>query len=139
MHPAVDERVRRPVGVAVVLLHQIRKKDLIIRGGLNIVPSEIEQVIFAHDAVLEAAVVGIPDVEWGESILAVVALKEGKAVDPAALAEWCRTKGLQSLLVPFRFGFVDSLPQNLVGKIDKRALWETHGEPPRRSEAPPRR
>lgn len=110
-----------------------RKKDLIIRGGQNIVPSEIEQVIFAHDAVLEAAVVGIPDAEWGESILAVVALKEGKAADPAVLAEWCRASGLRSLLVPSRFEFVDSLPQNLVGKVDKRALREAHASAEARS------
>jgi acyl-CoA synthetase (AMP-forming)/AMP-acid ligase II len=105
-----------------------RKKDLIIRGGQNIVPSEIEQVIFAHDAVLEAAVLGIPDIEWGESILAVVALKEGRKLEPTALAEWCRASGLQSLLVPSRFEFVESLPQNLVGKIDKRALRKSLGE-----------
>jgi fatty-acyl-CoA synthase len=99
-----------------------RKKDLIIRGGRNIVPSEIEDVLFSHDAVLEAAVVGIPDVEWGESLLAVLALKEGRTVEPEALATWCKERGLPTLLIPSRFEFVDALPQNLVGKVDKRAL-----------------
>jgi len=102
-----------------------RKKDVIIRGGHNIMPSEIENVIFAHDDVLEAAVIGVPDEEWGERILAVVALKAGREVRPAALDDWCKSSGLQSIKLPSSFEFVDALPKNLVGKIDKRALRDT--------------
>jgi acyl-CoA synthetase (AMP-forming)/AMP-acid ligase II len=99
-----------------------RKKDLIIRGGFNIVPSEIENVLYAHPAVLEAAVVGVPDAEWGEALLAVVALKEGSSADAAELGAWCRQQGLPSIKIPERVEFLPALPKNAVGKIAKREL-----------------
>jgi acyl-CoA synthetase (AMP-forming)/AMP-acid ligase II len=99
-----------------------RKKDLIIRGGFNIVPSEIENVLYGHPAVLEAAVVGVPDAEWGEALLAVVALKAGGRVGEDELAEWCRGSGLPTIKVPQRVEVMDSLPKNAVGKIAKREL-----------------
>ncbi|QJY49632.1 class I adenylate-forming enzyme family protein [Pseudonocardia broussonetiae] len=108
-----------------------RKKDLIIRGGYNITPSEIENVLYSHPAVLEAAVVGLPDREWGESVLAAVALRGGASVDEAALQEHCRAAGLPTIKVPERVITLDSLPKNAVGKIAKRAVVEiatTSGE-----------
>ena len=97
-------------------------KDLIIRGGFNIVPSEIENVLYAHPAVLEAAVVGLPDPEWGEAVAGFVALKEGPAVDGEALRAWCSEQGLPSIKVPARIEVLDSLPKNAVGKLAKRDL-----------------
>ena len=99
-----------------------RIKNLIIRGGLNIAPTEIENVLYRHPAVLEAAVVGIPDPEWGEAILAVVALKEGAEAGPEELRLHCRTSELTSIKVPERVEIVDSLPKNAVGKIAKNEI-----------------
>ena len=99
-----------------------RIKNLIIRGGLNIAPTEIENVLYRHEAVLEASVVGIPDEEWGEAILAVVALKEGATVDPEDLRTHCRQSELTSIKIPERVELMDSLPKNAVGKIAKNEI-----------------
>lgn len=99
-----------------------RKKDLIIRGGLNIAPTEIENILYAHDAVLESAVFGIPDEEWGEAIAAVVTLKEGREATADELTAWCREAGLPSIKLPGAWEFMDALPKNAVGKIAKREL-----------------
>ncbi|HEY1967288.1 MAG TPA: AMP-binding protein, partial [Pseudonocardia sp.] len=101
-----------------------RKKDLIIRGGYNITPSEIERVIYTHPAVLEAAVVGLPDSEWGESVCAAVALRAGTGLAPDELRAHCRAAGLPSIKVPERVLTMDALPKNAVGKIAKRELVE---------------
>ncbi len=109
-----------------------RKKDLIIRGGFNVVPSEIENVLYGHPAVLEAAVVGVPDAEWGEAVLAVVALKAGGSVEANELADWCRDAGLPTIKVPERVEVMDALPKNSVGKIAKRELRERRWDGSRR-------
>lgn len=96
-----------------------RIKNLIIRGGLNIAPTEIENVLYRHDAVLEASVVGVPNPEWGESIVAVVALKEGMELDPEELRTHCRNSELTSIKIPERIELMDALPKNAVGKIAK--------------------
>ncbi|MGQ0624630.1 MAG: AMP-binding protein [Sporichthyaceae bacterium] len=102
-----------------------RKKDLIIRGGYNITPSEIENVLYAHPAVIEAAVVGLPDAEWGESVLAAVALRPGAQAGEAELLAHCRAAGLPSIKVPGRVLTLDALPKNAVGKIAKRAIVDS--------------
>ncbi|WP_419918189.1 class I adenylate-forming enzyme family protein [Candidatus Poriferisocius sp.] len=99
-----------------------RMKNLIIRGGLNIAPTEIENVLYRHPAVLEASVIGVPDAEWGEAIVAVVALKQGAVVGDQELQRWCRQSELTSIKVPERVEFTDSLPKNAVGKIAKQEL-----------------
>ncbi len=100
-----------------------RIKDLIIRGGYNIAPAEIEAVLHRHPDVLEVGVVGLPDEQWGESILAVVALKEGAKPDPQAMLSWCRDEGsLNSMKCPGTIEFLPSLPKNTVGKIAKNEL-----------------
>ena len=99
-----------------------RIKDLVIRGGHNIAPKEVEEVLFNHPAVLEVAVVGLPDPEWGESLCAVVVLREGHDANAAGLARWCTGQGLASIKVPSRFEIVPELPKNLVGKFDKKAI-----------------
>lgn len=101
-----------------------RMKDLVIRGGFNVVPSEIENVLYAHPAVLEAAVFGVPDPEWGEAVVACCALKEGARVAPEELVAWCREQGLPSIKVPERIALLEALPKNAVGKIVKTDLRE---------------
>jgi acyl-CoA synthetase (AMP-forming)/AMP-acid ligase II len=104
-----------------------RKKDLIIRGGYNLSPTEVEAALLRHPAVLEAGVIGVPDPEWGEAVCAVVAARAGAEPTADELIAWCReTEGLPTLKTPERVEFVDSLPKNAVGKIDKVALREDH-------------
>lgn len=99
-----------------------RIKDLIIRGGHNIAPKEVEEVLFNHPSVLEVAVVGLPDPEWGESLCAAVVARDGETLDGADLARWCREQGLASIKIPARFEVYPELPKNLVGKFDKQAI-----------------
>lgn len=103
-----------------------RKKNLIIRGGLNIVPTEIENVIYRHPSVLEVAVIGVPDPEWGEAVLAVVAPKPGASIGEAEVLELCRTSELTSIKRPERVEIVETLPKNAVGKIEKRKLRDAY-------------
>ena len=99
-----------------------RKKDLIIRGGYNITPSEVEHVLYDHPAVLEAAVAGLPDAEWGESVLAAVAFRTGMHATSDEILAHCRAAGLPSIKVPGRVVVMDALPKNAVGKIAKRMI-----------------
>jgi len=105
-----------------------RKKDLIIRGGENISPGEIEAVLEEHPAVEEAAVIGVPDVEWGEEVKAVVALKPGQKVDPEELRQYAKSR-LASYKVPKYVAFVDELPRNPLGKVLKTEIRKLHGAP----------
>jgi acyl-CoA synthetase (AMP-forming)/AMP-acid ligase II len=106
-----------------------RIKDLIIRGGYNIAPVEIEAVLHRHPDVLEVGVIGTPDENWGESILAVVALKAGAVADEAALLHWCRESGeLGSMKMPENIVFVSALPKNAVGKIAKNELRSQYSQ-----------
>ena len=99
-----------------------RLKNLIIRGGLNIAPVEIENVIYRHPSVLEVAVVGAPDEEWGERIVAVVARTTHGSVTEQELIQLCKDSELASIKRPVEIRFVESLPKNAVGKIDKQAV-----------------
>jgi acyl-CoA synthetase (AMP-forming)/AMP-acid ligase II len=105
-----------------------RVKDLIIRGGENISPGEIEAVIEGHPAVAESAVIGVPDAEWGEVVKAIVVLKPGQAVDAAALQSYCRER-LASFKTPAYVDFVAELPRNALGKVLKNDLRASHGAP----------
>jgi acyl-CoA synthetase (AMP-forming)/AMP-acid ligase II len=98
-----------------------RKDDMIIRGGENISPAEIEAVLYSHRAVEEAAVVGLPDVEWGQRVAAVIVRRPGERADEAELSGFCRQR-LASFKVPERFYFVDALPKNQMGKVLKKEL-----------------
>ena len=98
-----------------------RKKDLIIASGYNVYPREIEEVLYEHPAVLEAVVIGVPDSYRGETIKAVVALKEGKQLTIAELTAHCK-KNLSAYKVPKIIEFRASLPKTTVGKILRRAL-----------------
>lgn len=98
-----------------------RKKDMIISGGENIFPGEVEQVLDRHPAVDEVAVVGLPDEKWGEVVTAFVSQKSGYRLDGSELARYCKGK-IASYKIPKRFVFLPELPKTPVGKIDKKAL-----------------
>lgn len=98
-----------------------RKKDMISSGGENIYPREIEEVLFRHPAVADAAVVGIPDIVWGETVRAFVVLKKGMHVDEFGIIDYCK-KHLASYKKPRMVSFVESIPKNPSGKVLKRLL-----------------
>jgi long-chain acyl-CoA synthetase len=98
-----------------------RKKDLIIRGGFNIYPREVEEVLYAHPAVAEAAVVGVRDPLMGEEVLAFVALKAGATADAGALLAFCQDR-LAKYKCPKQVRFVDALPKSPIGKILRKEL-----------------
>jgi len=98
-----------------------RKKDLIIRGGENIYPKEIENILHQHPQVLEAGVIGIPDPVYGEAVKAFVALKTPGAVSEDDLLDFCRER-LPTFKRPKRIQFLDALPKSAVGKILRREL-----------------
>lgn len=98
-----------------------RSKDMIISGGENIYPREIEEVLIRHEAVREVAVIGIPDPKWGEAIKAVVALLPGRSATEEDLISFCKNN-IASYKKPKSVDFVDELPKNNYGKVLKRDL-----------------
>ncbi|WP_437478624.1 AMP-binding protein [Sorangium sp. So ce1014] len=98
-----------------------RKRDLIISGGVNVYPAEVESVLHDHPAVAEAAVVGVPDRAWGERVRAFVALRPGAAASEDDIQAHCRA-ALAGPKVPREIVFVDALPRNPTGKVMKRDL-----------------
>lgn len=98
-----------------------RKKDLIISGGTNVYPREIEEVLAAHPCVVESAVVAEPDETWGETVVCHVVLKEGSPLDVAALEAHCR-ESLAGYKIPRRWYATPALPRNAGGKVVKRDL-----------------
>ena len=98
-----------------------RKKDLIISGGTNVYPREIEDVLSSHPDVVESAVVGEPDPTWGEAVVAHVVLAPGAGLDPEALGAYCRDQ-LAGYKIPRRWYAVAALPRNAGGKVLKREL-----------------
>jgi long-chain acyl-CoA synthetase len=98
-----------------------RKKELIIRGGYNVYPREVEEVLYEHPAVREAAVVGIPHDEWGEEVGAAVALKDGESVGEDELIAYVKEQ-VAGYKYPRRIWFVDELPKGPTGKILKREI-----------------
>lgn len=102
-----------------------RSKDMIISGGENVYPTEIENALYTHDAVNECAVFGIPDDHWGELPAAHVVLEAGQSIDEDALIDYCATK-IARHKRPRLIKFVDSLPKTAVGKIQKNAIKEAY-------------
>jgi long-chain acyl-CoA synthetase len=102
-----------------------RTANLIISGGVNIYPAEVDAVLLQHPAVADVAVIGVPDDEWGESVLAVVEPKEGVDVDPDELLAFCRDR-LAHFKCPRAVDFIDHLPRDDNGKIYKRRLRDEY-------------
>jgi acyl-CoA synthetase (AMP-forming)/AMP-acid ligase II len=102
-----------------------RKKDMIISGGFNVYPSEVEQVIWSHPAVMDCAVIGVPHAEWGETVKAVVELKLGAQVTEEELIVLCKGK-LGSVKSPKSVDFVATLPRSPVGKVLKKDIRDPY-------------
>ena len=100
---------------------------MIISGGFNVYPSEIEQVIWSHPSVQDCAVIGVPDDDWGEAVKAVVELNAGAAVTESELIAFCRER-LGSIRAPKSVDFIETLPRSGNGKVLKadvrRPYWE---------------
>src|SRR5207237_1142208 len=98
-----------------------RKKDLIIRGGYNVYPREIEEVLYEHPAVREAAVIGVPHESLGEEVAAVIALKDGASATPEELRQYAKDR-VAAYKYPRSVRIVDDLPKGPTGKILKREI-----------------
>ncbi|MEE8311056.1 MAG: fatty acid--CoA ligase, partial [Candidatus Binatia bacterium] len=104
---------------------QDRVKDMIVSGGENVYPREIEDVLFEHPGVADAAVIGIPDEKWGEAVKAVVVLKADTSATAEELIEFCSGK-LAGYKRPRSVDFIEALPKNPSGKVLKRELREPY-------------
>jgi fatty-acyl-CoA synthase len=104
---------------------QDRVKDMIVSGGENVYPRVVEEVLFQHPAIADAAVIGVPDERWGETIKAIVVLRQGMQATTEDIMEYCRGK-LGGFERPRSVDFVEALPRNPSGKILKRVLREPY-------------
>ncbi|MEX0839686.1 MAG: fatty acid--CoA ligase [Parvibaculum sp.] len=104
-----------------------RVKDMIVSGGENIYPAEVENALFGHEAIADAAVIGVPDEKWGEAVKAIVVLKPGQKATPEEIIAFAKTR-IASYKVPKSVDFIEALPRNPSGKILRRELrapyWE---------------
>jgi acyl-CoA synthetase (AMP-forming)/AMP-acid ligase II len=107
-----------------VYIHD-RVKDMIVTGGENVYPAEVENAIFGHPAVADCAVIGVPDERWGEAVKAVVVLRPGAAADPAEIIAHARTR-IAGYKAPKSVDFIDVLPRNPSGKVLRRELREPY-------------
>jgi fatty-acyl-CoA synthase len=103
------------------LFLQDRIKDMIVSGGTNIYPSEIESALLEHHDLRDVAVIGVPDETWGEAALAVCVTRSGAPIEAEALIAFCRAR-LGGYKIPRHYVFVDELPRNSSGKVLKRVL-----------------
>jgi fatty-acyl-CoA synthase len=100
-----------------------RIKDMVIRGGENVYPREVEEFLYQHPAVGDVQVVGVPDAKYGEELCAWVRLREGQAATGEELREWCRGR-IASFKVPRYWKFVDAFPMTVTGKVQKFKMRE---------------
>jgi fatty-acyl-CoA synthase len=100
-----------------------RIKDMVIRGGENVYPREVEEFLYQHPAVGDVQVVGVPDERYGEELCAWVRLREGQAVGGEELREWCRGR-IASFKIPRYWRFVDEFPMTVTGKVQKFKMRE---------------
>jgi fatty-acyl-CoA synthase len=120
-----DVAVRDPGGFLRII---DRTRDMIVTGGFNVYPREIEDVLTEHPAVSQAAVIGVPHPKWGEAVKGLVVLREGQvAAEEELIALVAARKGAYQ--APKLIEFLDSIPQTAVGKPDKKALRASHGQP----------
>ena len=108
-----------------------RVKDMIVSGGENIYPAEVESALYGHPAIADVAVIGVPDDRWGEAVKAVVVLKPGRKGDAAEIIAYARER-VAGYKLPKSIDFADSLPRNPSGKIVKRDLRERYWQGQRR-------
>jgi acyl-CoA synthetase (AMP-forming)/AMP-acid ligase II len=104
-----------------------RVKDMIVSGGENVYPAEVESALFGHPAVADVAVIGVPDDRWGEAVKAIIVLKPGQMATPAELIAWARER-IAGYKVPKSVDFAEALPRNPSGKILKRELRKPYWE-----------
>jgi fatty-acyl-CoA synthase len=104
---------------------QDRIKDMVVSGGENVYPSEVESALFEHDAVLDAAVIGIPSERWGEEVLAFLQLRPGESVTTEEIVDFCRDR-LAGYKIPRRIEVIDQIPRNASGKVLKKDLREPY-------------
>ncbi|GAB3100388.1 long-chain-fatty-acid--CoA ligase [Aestuariicella hydrocarbonica] len=103
-----------------------RIKDMVVSGGENVYPAEVEAVLCSHPQVVESAVIGIPDEKYGEALVAVCVIKPSESFEAAQLIDYCRER-IAGYKIPRKYHFVDALPRNAAGKILKRNLRNTYG------------
>jgi fatty-acyl-CoA synthase len=104
-----------------------RKKDMIISGGENIYPAEVEEIIYRHPKVVECAVIGVHDKQWGESVKAIVVCKQGEKLSEEEIIEHCK-QHLASYKKPKSVDFINALPRNAAGKVLKTELRKRYGK-----------
>ncbi len=104
-----------------------RKKEMIITGGYNVYPLEVEQVVLSHASVRDCAVIGVPDAKWGEAIKAVIELKPGCVVEPEEIIALCRAR-LGAVKAPKSVEFIDELPRSPAGKVMRKAVRSRYWE-----------
>jgi len=106
-----------------------RVKDMIVSGGENVYPAEVENALFSHPCVADAAVIGVPDERWGEAVKAIVVLRAGSPADAASIIAHCRER-IAGYKTPKSVDFLDVLPRNPSGKVLRRELrepyWQGH-------------
>ena len=109
-----------------------RKKDMIIAGGFNIYPREIDEVLYQHPKVAEAVSVGVPDEYRGETVKAFIVLRQGETATEREIIDFCKTR-LTGYKIPMLVEFRDSLPKSAVGKILRKILREEEAEKRKKS------
>lgn len=98
-----------------------RMKDMVVSGGENVYPAEIESVLYSHPAIADIAVIGVPDEKWGEAVKAVIVPKPGHAPDAAEIIAYARER-LAGYKIPKSIDFVETLPRNPTGKVVKHEI-----------------
>ena len=105
-----------------------RAKDFIKRAGEMVSPEEVEQILHSHPAIDEAAIIGVPDLDWGERVRAIVVAKPGSTIDEEEVISYCKDR-MTSFKKPESVVVVDELPRNPLGKVLKRVLREEYSYP----------
>jgi fatty-acyl-CoA synthase len=101
-----------------------RLKDMVIRGGENVYPREVEEYLYGHPKISDVQVVGVPDAKYGEELMAWVILKEGQSATPEEMTEYCRGQ-IATFKIPRYWRFVDQFPMTVTGKVQKYIMRQT--------------
>jgi acyl-CoA synthetase (AMP-forming)/AMP-acid ligase II len=104
-----------------------RKKDMILTGGENVYSTEVENILYTHPAILECAVIGVPDPKWGEAVKAIVVLKDGQKATGQEIIQYCKHR-IAHYKAPKSIDFIDVLPKTGSGKIHKKGLRDKYWE-----------